>query len=1214
MRLFHIFNRLVTSRITVGLVLFALLALLVWYGGPKLAIDDVRPLESQLHRLIAIGVLAAVFLGLEAFRRWRLRRLNRRILSSLGGAGDGAGVRDGVGRVREGYLMLWEALRTHGGARMRDRRHLYRQPWFLLLGETGAGRSTALANSGLEFVLDTAHLGVPGGRGTDAGSECGWWVIDDAVFVVAPGEFVTRPGPADAAEWDDLLDCLGSSRRRHPLNGILLAIPASRLADESGVLEVADEMRRRLQEAMTRLRRVLPVYLLVTKSDQIAGFTQYFLDLNAERRAHPFGVMLPLEKPRPLFGRARGRDMFPANATPGAAALAAFTDGYREFVADLSAWATTRRETEHQAEHRRLIFGFPQQMQALGAPLETVVRRIFGPSRFRRDALFRGVFFTSACQRGPIADMMAQVHRDAWSLALPEPATHAPGGATSFFIRGLLQDVILPERTLIGHDPAARRRSLVSACAAFALTGTAAAALGGSLWLGSADVERQVLALSDALDVHERSRAEPVGHDFTRVALTIAPLGSEARRDDVFDGIGQHGDGWTAVVRDSADRLGTFAGRYMLHHPVELTERLDSAYTMAARTLVRPAVAKALGDEVVRTADAGEGSIERLQELLALYLGLADAERFDPRALEAWAGRHARGRHPLSPGAQAQVVAAVGDAFGEPLVAQPIDPAVVLVARERLRVPAGEWIHGRMMAAHAGRAMSDVSVEGAFDERVGGVFAGVGAGIPAPSVPGYFSEPGFYEHFLPEAPQAIREYRSNDWLAGEEAEAVGDEQLFADLGAAYARDYVAAWHEFLDRIVLPKVSTTAEALRLMESLLASDSPLDALVGLVAEHTVLPVVRGAEEKGSDALASAGETPGGVLGTLEDKAEEAIEQRYGSWPGDEVKRAFAPWHALDDARTGNLPGLAEIREHLGALHTVMATVDGEPDPGAAAFGEIRRWIADPRESEVGALHRVLVAQPEPLRRMLAGLSSQSAAVLMRSARNDLERQWRDTVLGACLHMIDGRYPVDRGAGTPIAPDDFEAFFAADGTLDRFFKDRIAPFVDTGASAWDERAIHGHRLGLRREALETFRTAAVIRTAFGLDAAALGDAGFTIEPVYLDSNATAIAVETGHRTFSYRHEPPRRFRMKLAEEAVSITFADRAGATHVGRVNAPWAWFRTFDRHRLATAGVPDQFDFTVRIGALEAGFRVSADSTVNALAAPTLTGFRCEERLL
>ena len=651
----------------------------------------------------------------------------------------------------------------------------------------------------------------------------------------------------------------------------------------------------------------------------------------------------------------------------------------------------------------------------------------------------------------------------------------------------------------------------------------------------------------------------------------------------------------------------------MLRIPTGLSERMDTAYRAAAHTLVRPAVVKELGDEVGRLAGAGDGSIDRLREVFAIYLGLADTARFDADRLRAWTAGHVRGRYPASPEAQSQVVAVVGDAFADPDAPQAVDAATVAAARERLlREPPAEPIYARI--SEDARTLPDIVVAEALEERVAWVFAPANAGAPAPGVPGLFSEPGYYDHFLPRSPQAIRDHRSNDWLVGEAAAAVSDEQVFADLGTLYARRYIAAWNAFLDGLALPKVSNSAQALQLMESLLSQDSPLDGLVRMVSEHTALPLVRGSQQEATEPGSGGAAAQGGALETPGDLAEEVLERRYADWPGDAVRKAFAPYHDLHTGRTGDLPGLGEIRARIGALHAVMATVDGEPDPMEAAFGEVRRWIGDSREAEVSDLRRAVMVQPGALRRMLDGLADQSTAILMESARRHLGRRWRDTVLAECRRAISDRYPIDRKAETPIAPDDFEAFFARDGAVDRFFSERIAPFVDTAGATWEERSIHGWRLGLRDAALEMFRNAITIRNAFGLHAATLAEAGFTIEPVYLDSQAVWIAVETNHGSFTYRHEPPRRFRMTLAGDAVSISMTDRTGNTHASRLNVPWAWFRAFDRHRLQSAGVADQHDFTVGINGLEAVFRVSADSTVNPLTAHTLTDFRCEETLL
>ena len=1209
MRLFQFFDRLVTSRIAVGFLLFAALALLIWYGGPKLGIDGAQPLASQANRLIAIAVLAVVFLALEGFRRWRLNRLNRRILSSLESLEAAPGPAGGIGRVRESYAMLSEALRTRGGARLRNQGHLYQQPWYLVLGGPGSGRFAALANSGMEFVLDARSVERATGRVPGRRGECGWWVTDDAVFVVAPGEFVTEPDSTQAAEWNDLLDCLKSARRRHALNGIILTVPATGLQPETVALDVATRMRERVQEAMAYFSMVLPVYVLVTKCDRIAGFSEYFSGLGAGERAGPLGVTLPLGRHTPASDWRRGADGFEA----GASAVAAYVDRYRDFIAKLAAWMPSRLESERAADRRRRIFAFPQQMQALGAPLESIVRCMFGPSRFRLTPLFRGVFFASARQRGPIADVVMQVNRDAWDLTVPEPIAHDLEHPTSFFLNGLFRDLIVSERELAGHGPAVRRRRQLAAAVGFVLIGVVAAALGGSWWLGSVDTIRQTAEVSEAIAAYDAGRATLSENDFAQAALTVAALRSESRAaGDIFGDLAG-GEGWVRTLLNGANRLGTEAGRHMLRTPTGLSEQMNAAYQATARTLVRPAVMQELGDEVRLLADAGDGSSDRLREVFAVYLGLSDPERFEAERLREWAARHVRGRYPLDTDAQAQVVAVVGDVFSNLDPPQAVDPATVATARARLkRIPPAELIYARLRDDT--QALPEIAVAGAIDGRVAWVFTPADTTAPAPSVPGLFSEPGYYEHFLPNAPRAIRAHRSNDWLGGEESAEVSDEQVFADVGSLYARDYVTAWTEFLDNVALQRVSTSAQAQQLMESLLSNDSPLDALVRMVSEHTVLPLVRGSEERAVDTPPGGPATGGGALGTSADVSEEVMKRRYATWPGDAVRQAFARYHDLNAERTGDLPGLAEIRARIGALHGVMASVDAEADPLEAAFSQVRRWIDDPRDAEVSGLRLVAMVQPKALRRMLIGLSDQSIEILIRSAQRHLDRRWKETVLAECIRAISGRYPIDRKAEIPIAPDDFEAFFARGGTIDRFFTEQMAPFVHTASGSWDERRIHGQRLGIRDPALEMFRNAVTIRNAFGLHAAALDEAGFTIEPTYLDSQAMWIAVDTKHRSFTYRHEPPRRFRMTLVEDAVSISMTDRAGNAHASRLSVPWAWFRTFDRYRLQSAGVPDQHDLTVSINGLEAAFRVSTDSTVNPLTTRTLTGFRCEETLL
>lgn len=1171
MRFFYFLNRFATSRLTLGVLILILLACLIWFFGPKIEIDEAAPLASQTSRLIAIGVLVLLFLLLEVFRRWRLARINRRVLNNIERAqGETAEISDRVGNVRESFTALCETLRERMGVRPKDRRYIYDISWYLLLGETGSGRSTALGNSGLDFPLELASdvepSSVPNFRGY-----CGWRVTDEAVFIDAPGAFVTPDDPSGTAEWQDLLDCLKSARVRCPLNGVILTLPVDQLTGESIDFKIVDVMRQRLQEIMMQFGTTLPVYILITKCDKIAGFIEYFSDLNTEEREGPLGFALPLE--------AKSTHLAPG---PG---LAAFSDQYRDFIAHLAEWVSTRLPAERELDSRHHIFAFPQQMHMLRKPLETTLQRIFGPSRFHRDALLRGVYFCSACQEGPITDLLMKAHKKTYDLQPSLARVHSPRRNTAFFFKGLIENVILPEQHLAGVNPKIKRRRRLTFGSAWTMACVVFAGLLGAWWLASASTKQQAIAIREALDAHETQRATLHDQtDFTQVALAVAPL--------------SHIPNETTTVFQPLVASGAF----MLRSPVVLSEQMMSIYGAALHTMVRPAVINDLGEEVAALANAGGQSTDRLRDLFRLYLSLSDLSHFDATRLHDWAAEHARAHYPLHPQQQTAIAAVVGDAFEELDTPLSLDENVLASARKRLNeIPPAERIYAQMKEGT--ETLQKISLKTALDETARGVFVATNA-----SVQGYYSEPGFYEHFLMDAPGQIRDW-NRDWLSEHAGAIASDEQLFDDVKVLYARDYITAWRRFLGNLALQPAETPDQILRLIETLLSSDSPLDGLIGVVSKHTILPLVRGSDEKKETADGDETED-GGILTSLGIDADEAVERKRGQWPGTRIGRAFAAYRNLRDDNTGDLPGLSDIRTALSDLHGVISAVTDESEPEAAAFEELRRWIDNPREAEVSVLRSAATPQPQPLRRMLFDLSDQSLDMMMALARQYLDQSWRGTVLSECRRAIAGRYPINRRAETAIAPDDFEAFFAQDGAINAFFKEQVGPFVETSGGPWVERSIYGHEIGFSENGLQIFRNANTIRDAFGLNGAGLSDLGFTIIPTYLDNKAMRVTVKTESETLSYRHEPPRRFRMAFADEAVSIGIADRSGTVHTSRAEGPWAWFRIFDRFELRPTHIPDQFDLTVSIGDMMASFRIIADSTVNPFMPKD---FKCEESL-
>ena len=197
--------------------------------------------------------------------------------------------------MREKLTTALSLLRKASGARG----YLYDQPWYVIIGPPGAGKTTALLNAGLSFPL-AAEMGQSAVAGVGGTRMCDWWFTESAVLIDTAGRYTTQDSDAavDKAGWQAFLGLLRRTRARQPLNGVLVAIALSDIAAAPAAerLAHARAIRRRVKEMYDQLGVRVPVYALFTKADLIAGFTEFFDDLDRERRGQVWGVTFPLNK------------------------------------------------------------------------------------------------------------------------------------------------------------------------------------------------------------------------------------------------------------------------------------------------------------------------------------------------------------------------------------------------------------------------------------------------------------------------------------------------------------------------------------------------------------------------------------------------------------------------------------------------------------------------------------------------------------------------------------------------------------------------------------------------------------------------------------------------------------------------------------------------------------------------------------------------------
>src|SRR5512142_1678864 len=171
-------------------------------------------------------------------------------------------------------------------------------PWYVIIGPPGAGKSTALKASGLQFPYLSARGG--GVRGVGGTRNCEWWLTNDAVLLDTAGRYSTEDEDHD--EWTSFLDMLHRTRPRKPINGLLVAVSVGDLGGESeeGVVDLARRLRERVDEVMARLQVVVPAYVLFTKCDLVPGLVESFADLRKQDRGQIWGFTLPSsDRPAP---------------------------------------------------------------------------------------------------------------------------------------------------------------------------------------------------------------------------------------------------------------------------------------------------------------------------------------------------------------------------------------------------------------------------------------------------------------------------------------------------------------------------------------------------------------------------------------------------------------------------------------------------------------------------------------------------------------------------------------------------------------------------------------------------------------------------------------------------------------------------------------------------------------------------------------------------
>ncbi len=226
---------------------------------------------------LLVGLAVVVLAAGGGYLTWRWWRRRKAVATEGESAKQereisiGKGDRGGILDIKKKWLEALASLRQSKLKGAGDD-PIYAFPWYLVIGEPGGGKSA--------FLKASAPLSSIGPSSAEGGTRnVDWWFFEKAVFLDTAGGYVFQEKEGEvAAEWQTLLTLLKTNRGREPINGVVIAVPADSLISKpiEKLKEQGAQLRERLDDLVQQLGVKFPVYIAVTKSDRIVGFSEFF--------------------------------------------------------------------------------------------------------------------------------------------------------------------------------------------------------------------------------------------------------------------------------------------------------------------------------------------------------------------------------------------------------------------------------------------------------------------------------------------------------------------------------------------------------------------------------------------------------------------------------------------------------------------------------------------------------------------------------------------------------------------------------------------------------------------------------------------------------------------------------------------------------------------------------------------------------------------------
>ena len=977
-----------TSILLLALFVFAL----------PIFVDFLRPL---LIKLLCVVLIIIFWVGWFLLRRRKSRKKEDELSTAIMPDKADEEAKALQARLKTALTKLRSQSNAKGN-------YLYSCPWYVIIGPPGAGKTTALLNSGLRFPFsDQSFEGSGGTRNLD------FLFAEEAVLVDTAGRYTTQDSDSnvDRRGWETLLKLLKKFRPLEPINAVFVAIPIDDLqrGDVRQIDEHAALVRQRLYEIRIALETDLPVYLLLTKGDLLAGFTEYFEDLDVDGRRAVLGHTFDIE----------------SNISPELVAKA-----FDQFTNNVDLRRPKRLQEELDIRRRGLILGFPSQLHKLRSSLCRFVEGAF-LSENREKGRFRGFYITSGLQDGNTLDRIL----DSYASPMDDEQSRVGRSSRAFFLNRLLTEVVFSESGLPIPDNGLirrRKKKIVSSIAAMSLAACMLFIAWGISFVGNRNFQKNtiesVAQIEEEIELSRLSFTEVGTHDASleEVMIVLDML------RDLPEGYNDRLAGGPSL----SNRFGLFQSG--------LSRRNREAYHNGLRRTLLPRIMLRLETKIQENLNDPVAVYEPLKSYLMLGgaapNGKVDAKSVKYAVEKDWAQE-------LFPGSQLRPVRDRLSLHLEALLEDrnllsawtdrqaPMDSDLIAEARLSIRQLSLAELAYAIMRERAANLEGDWRMNSILQKNDALAFAEPEK-VMNITVPYFFTRDGFDKSF------SIRLLKARDlledelWVLGESAENVSVDREIGNLRSGitltYVSEYIEHWQNVIDSLEPGDYFNDPTSYRTFRK---APSPLKKAFYEVRDNTTF----------SDGV---GDAVGDIVleRAKRNRAVKTASRIAENTPSRGLEAdSLISNHFLDlNQWIGNGDEPSGVDDLVNTISQTMETV-------LADRNQLGGNGARSQSSNIARLQRLSLEVPELASGFVDQVAKGGNAAQLKVRQKDLEISYQRQIYPFCQQAVDGFYPFTRRSRQDATLKDVRSAFGSGGKLTQFMDQNLTPLLNKTNKVW-------------------------------------------------------------------------------------------------------------------------------------------------------------------